>query len=154
MLFQLELVSILSNRLFVIYRSLAPYSFIGLTALFVGVSYAFGMTIITTGLGFSIEAGLTVFYVVMLFVHLIPSLPGVENRSTFYRLVTLMFFPQNTITFPEVLLADAFCSLSKVLKDVGITIVAVYSYTYGTSVVTHHDNAMILIALLSSLPFA
>lgn len=112
------------------------------------------MTILSTGMGFTIEVGLTVFYIVILCVHLLPSLPGTENRRTFYRLVTLMFFPQNTITFPEVLLADAFCSLSKVLKDVGITIVTLYAYTNGTPVISLHDNAMIVIALLSSLPFA
>lgn len=111
------------------------------------------MTIISTALGFSIEAGLTFFYLVVLCVHLIPSLPGIENRSTFYRLVTLMFFPQNTITFPEVLLADAFCSLSKVLKDAGITVVALYSYVQGSGIITYHDNAMLLTALLASLPF-
>lgn len=131
----------------------APYSFIVTTSLFLGTVYAFGMTVFSNTLGLTIESALTIFYLFIIFIHMIPSLPGVENRSSFFRLVKLVFFPLNTITFSEVLLADAFCSLSKVLKDFGVMLVAVYSYFNGTDILMHHDNAMMLVALLASLPF-
>lgn len=111
------------------------------------------MTVFSNTLGLTIESALTIFYLFIVFIHMIPSLPGVENRSSFFRLVKLVFFPLNTITFSEILLADAFCSLSKVLKDFGIMLVAVYSYFNGTDILIHHDNAMMLVALLASLPF-
>lgn len=80
-------------------------------------------------------------------------LPGKDNQTTFYKLLKVVFSPHNTITFPEVLLADALCSISKLLKDFGTTAVTVYAYFRRENIIVYHDSAMILVALLASLPF-
>jgi hypothetical protein len=66
----------------------------------------------------------------------------------------LVFFPGSTISFPEVLAADALCSVSKLLKDFGVTLVVFLSHVILIQdSVTYHDNGMIVIAFLASLPF-
>ena len=57
------------------------------------------------------------------------------------------------IPFCEVLLADALCSLAKVVKDLGTTIVALYAYLVGAEVTGYHYPGMVVVALLASVPF-
>jgi len=80
-------------------------------------------------------------------------MPFAESMNHIWRLLRLCFLPGATITFSEVLFADALTSLSKVFKDMGTTIIAVYCYANGTNILDLHNHAMILIALLASLPY-
>ena len=98
---------------------------------------------------------LSLLILLLMFVRgfFLPRIPGHDIRSSFFRLVKLVFFPVNSITFSEVLLADAMTSMSKVLKDIGITIIALISQFSSTSIVDHHETGMVLVALLASLPF-
>jgi hypothetical protein len=132
----------------------APMNFALLVGAALGIAYSVIVTFLANTLEWSVETGVSCFYAIFLFVHFIPSFPGIESRTHFYRVLKLCFFPGASITFPEILLADALCSLSKVLKDIGTSLVAVFSHFDGTSIVDHHDNAMILVAVLASLPFA
>ena len=79
-----------------------------------------------------------------------------EQVVPFLQLLQLVFSPALNVapSFPEVLLADALCSLSKVFKDIGITLVVMYSKVWQSPAVEAHDGAMVLVALLASLPFA
>ncbi len=76
-------------------------------------------------------------------------------RAHFFRIMKQIFFPGSVITFPEVLVADALCSMSKPLKDFGLTLLLFYAQTArnGENPVVYHDIGMILIACLASLPF-
>ena len=58
------------------------------------------------------------------------------------------------VPFVEILLADALCSLSKVFKDAGTTIIVIYAFLTGTNITDYHYSGMVLVALLASLPFA
>lgn len=80
-------------------------------------------------------------------------MPGEECRTSFNRLLKTVFLPGAVITFPEVLLADALCSVSKVFKDFGTTLVAIYAAFAHHNILEYHNSAMILVALLASLPF-
>jgi hypothetical protein len=68
-------------------------------------------------------------------------------------LLYLVFFPNGTVTFPEVLLADALTSMSKVLKDFGVTLIVIYSKITGTDIIALHDVGMIIVAIFASIPF-
>ena len=57
------------------------------------------------------------------------------------------------VPFVEILLADALCSLSKIFKDIGTTIVVLYAFLTGTAVTDYHYHGMLLIAVLASFPF-
>jgi EXS family len=115
--------------------------------------YAATMTVITSVLGSSVETGIVLFYGLILLIAVLPGLPGNDNKVSFLRLLKLCFFPGTTISFSEVLLADALTSLSKVFKDIGITAVVVYSQQARTDIIDHHDFGMILVAVLASTPF-
>ena len=134
------------------------------------IFYAVNMTFFTSGLGWTIEHGITWFYIIAVLVYILPYIYTISNpkagtstsiyptfmeehKTTFNRLLRTVFFPGSTITFPEVLLADAMTSVSKVLKDFGTTLVAVYAIITRKNVIDLHDSAMILVALLASLPF-
>ena len=104
-------------------------------------------------LGMTVESGVTIFYPLLCVLLITPSIYGQEVRGSFFRLVRLVFFPSNSITFPEVLLADAMTSMSKIFKDLGVTLVAIYSQYYNDKIWEYHEIGMILIALLASLPF-
>jgi len=82
-----------------------------------------------------------------------PLLPGQDNMASFFRLSKQVFIPGTSISFPEVLYADALTSMSKVLKDLGVSLVAIYAQTSGTSIVELHDIGMLTVAILASLPF-
>jgi hypothetical protein len=63
--------------------------------------------------------------------------------------------PGAVISFPEILVADALTSVSKIMKDIGVTMVVFYAHVMqGESPVMYHDHAMLLIAILASVPFA
>ena len=111
------------------------------------------MNVVSHWGGYRVEIGISVFYITVAMLALLPNLPGHENRTHFYRLLRVVFFPGSSISFPEVLLADALTSVSKVLKDLGVTLVALYAYSTNQSLVGLHDEAMIIIALLASLPY-
>ena len=111
------------------------------------------MTLVSNVMGMSVETGVSLFYVVIALLFVLPGFPSQDTRSSFFRLLRTCFFPGTSVTFPEVLLADAMTSISKALKDLGVTIVAVYAQTSSTPVVNYHTEGMILVALLASLPF-
>lgn len=132
---------------------LVSYSFIIFTALTILAFYAANITIISTTMGWEIEFGVGIFYLIFLLLHTVSAIPGIESRNSFYRLLRTIIFPGNIITFPEVLLADACTSLSKVFKDLGISILAIYVYFRNQQIIDYHDSSMILVALLASWPF-
>lgn len=111
------------------------------------------MTLFSNMLGMTVESGVMIFYVLLFVLLITPSIYGQEIRGSFFRLVRLVFFPSNTVSFPEVLLADAMTSMSKIFKDMGVTLVAVYTQYSVSKIWEYHEVGMILIALLASLPF-
>jgi EXS family len=128
-------------------------SFLFYSGLFFGTSYALIMSSFSGYFGLSVEVSVLFFYATSVVLVSIPQLPGHEARGSFFKLLYMVIMPGNTISFAEVVLADVFTSLAKVFKDFGTFIVVLYSNITGTSVISHHDNAMILLALLGSLPF-
>lgn len=124
-------------------------------ACILATTYAVTITLFSNVLGFSVESGVAIFYILLVGSQtLLPlTLPGQETKVSFYRLLRTIIFPGSSISFPEVLLADALCSLSKVFKDYGVTIIAMYAHFSGKMVVDLHEEGMILCALLTSLPF-
>jgi len=137
---------------FVLTTRTAPFAFIFGAALLLSVEYALSMTIFSTSLGFTIETGVSVFYALLVLIVFLP-LPFAETRTGFLKLLKACFFPVGSVSFSEVLLADAMTSVSKVLKDFGTSIVVVYAYYRAQDVVDLHNYAMIMIALLASLPY-
>ena len=111
------------------------------------------MTFLTSTLGWTIEQGIITFYILAMIVYFIPSIPGEDCRTSFNRLLKTVFFPGTVITFPEVLLAEAMCSISKVLKDFGTTMVAIYAVFSNQNILEYHNSAMIIVAMMASLPF-
>jgi hypothetical protein len=111
------------------------------------------MTFISNVFGLSVEMGITSFYVIVLFINAVPRLPGIDTKISFIRLLKMIFFPGTSISFNEVLLADALTSLSKVFKDFGVTLIALYCYFFEHSIINYHEVGMIIVALLSSLPY-
>lgn len=85
--------------------------------------------------------------------HFVPWSFGQDHQYSFYRLLRTVIFPGHTVTFPEVLLADALCSVSKVLKDFGTTVVVIYAALQQKDIIVFHDSAMIIVALFASIPF-
>lgn len=104
-------------------------------------------------MGLTIEFGITIFYLLLIFIQFIPSFPGYELRLHFYRLFKLLLLPNSTITFPEILIADALTSLSKVFKDFGTTLICLYVFITKEEIINYHNSAMILVALMASFPF-
>ena len=130
-----------------------PFAFIFSTAVFLCTLYAMHMTLFATSLGLTIETAIGLFYLLIACVLCIPRIPFAESMNHIWRLLRLCFFPGATISFSEVLLADALTSMSKVFKDFGVTMVAVYCYANGRNILDFHNHAMILIAVLASLPY-
>jgi hypothetical protein len=139
----------------------AIYKTISLTANFMFIfsvsgvlltSYAVIVTLISNSLGWTIEHGLLGFYLFFFLAHFFPLLQS-SDRTGFYRIFRLVLMPSSTVSFPEVLLADALTSLSKVFKDFGTTTIAIYAQFMGANVIDYHDNAMIIVTLLASFPF-
>lgn len=111
------------------------------------------MTAVCTLAGFSVEFGIGMFYSVLSLSCFLPWIYGQENVESFGTLLKQVFFPSSTISFPEVLLADALTSLSKVFKDFGVTCVVIYAQLTGTPILSTHDAGMLLVAILASLPY-
>lgn len=139
---------------FVLSIKSANLSVILAIAAFFLFSYAIIITMFSNALGWTIELGMMLFYIFAVVSQFLPFVPGADNRNAFFRLSKAIFLPGGTISFPEVILADALTSLSKVLKDFGTTVVAIYAHTSGKDILDYHDSSMILVALLASLPFA
>lgn len=133
--------------------SLAYLTYVAITTIAFIVLYSIDITALSNGLGWTIEQSIAAFYLLSLIVYFTPIFPGDECRISFNRLLRVVFWPGATISFPEVLLADALCSVSKVLKDFGTTIVAIYAAFSNQNILEFHNSAMILVALLASLPF-
>lgn len=131
-----------------------PFLFIFFTAICLIAGYLSCMSLSTNFLGVAVESSILLYYFLVLIILSIPSIPGYEYRTIFFRTIKLCFLPANTISFPEVLIADSLTSLSKVFKDLGITIIAIYAKLSGKDIVLMHDTGMILIAVLASLPFS
>lgn len=131
----------------------APFAFIFTTALFLCTLYAVHMTVFSTSLGLTIETAIGLFYLLVGAILCIPKMPFAESMNHIWRLLRLCFMPGATISFSEVLFADALTSLSKVFKDLGTTVVAIYCFSNSTNILDLHNHAMILIALLASLPY-
>ena len=96
---------------------------------------------------------MAIFYGVTLLLIILPCASCGEYRGYCTRLVQAVIWPKGSVSFAEILFADALCSLSKVFKDIGVTIVAMYAMYTQTDIVEYHDPAMIFIAILASLPF-
>ena len=132
----------------------SPLLFVLLTALFLSILFGFHMTTVCQFMGFNVEYGVLTFYGFVL-LSLAPFFPGHESRMYFFRVLKQIVCPGHKISFPEIMIADALCSLSKVFKDIGITAVVLCSRIYGShSIVDYHNQAMVLVAILSSIPFA
>ena len=92
-----------------------PLAFTFVTSCILAAAYAAIITLFSNALGLAVESGVLIFYAIILLAQMLPAtLPGQETKTSFYRLLRTVFFPGTTISFPEVLLADALCSLSKV----------------------------------------
>lgn len=115
--------------------------------------YSTIMTVSISGFGFTIETGIMLFYTTLFAAQFLPWTFGAEHQRAFYRLFRMVLMPGHTITFPEVLLADALCSVSKLLKDFGTTAVVIYAAFQRQDVIVYHDSAMIIVALFASIPF-
>jgi hypothetical protein len=131
----------------------APYG-----TIFMHTSALASLFILVFGLltrlgGYRVEVSISVFYALAILLCMLPHVPGQESRTALFRLIRLMFSPGNSITFPEVVIADAFTSVSKVLKDFGISAFVVYCYFSGNSMISMHNEAMITVAALASLPY-
>jgi hypothetical protein len=96
---------------------------------------------------------MAIFYAVLFFLAMVPGVPWAEDRNYWFRFLKQIFFPVGNIAFSEIMFADALCSMSKVFKDFGVTIVAIYAMYKESTVVDYHSSAMIFIAVLASLPF-
>jgi hypothetical protein len=132
----------------------SPFMFVAMTAMFFTALYGFNMVSVCQYMGISVEYGVLTFYgfAVLSFA---PFVPGHDSRLHFFRVLKQILFPGAKVTFPEVMAADALCSLSKIFKDLGITMVILYSEMYGGAAsVTYHNQAMILVAMLASIPYA
>lgn len=91
-----------------------PLTFVFVASCILAAVYATTITLFST-LGLAVETGVLIFYAILLLAHTLPAaIPGQETKASFYRLLRSVFFPGSSVTFPEVLLADALCSLSKV----------------------------------------
>lgn len=130
-----------------------PLTFIFIVATILACTYALCMTLVTSILGFTVETGVLSFYAILVLLLFMPILPGQDNMASFFRLSKQVLIPGSSISFPEVLYADALTSMSKVLKDLGVSLIAIYAQTSGTSVVELHDVGMLSVAVLASLPF-
>lgn len=94
-------------------------SFVLVTSLILTMIYAATMTLFSNMMGMSVEIGIFLFYCILFLLVMVPNMPGQETRGSFFRLLRLVFFPSTSISFPEVMLADAMTSMSKILKDIG-----------------------------------
>lgn len=130
----------------------------------IGIAYFITMGLGVKMGGIAAELGITLFYgAIVIFIMCIdfPSVAAlfpsdahiVENKGKFFRLCRNVVWPGQTVAFSEIVFADALTSLSKVFKDAAITIIAVYSSMTQTPIADLHEQGMILVAVLASIPF-
>jgi hypothetical protein len=136
-----------------LHQCIVSVGFVFISAVVLAITYGLSMTLTCNLAGFGIEVGVGVFYVLITIAYFVLAFPGQESLHHFFSVTKQVFVPGSTISFPEVLLADAFTSLSKVFKDFGVTLVVIYSRLNGSLPVMSHDSGMLLIAVLASLPF-
>ena len=128
------------------------------------ILYTVTMLLFVQMAGSTIELAITFFYGMLVIFIMTLAQPGfaglapaeahlVENRSTFFRLCRNVIWPGQTIAFAEIVFADALTSMSKVFKDAAITIIAVYSNVSQTPITDLHEEGMLLVAVLASVPF-
>lgn len=117
------------------------------------VMYGVIMTAFTNSFGYSIVTAVTAFYLALFFLHFAPISTFSDSTGGFYRLLRSVMWPMGSVTFSEVLLADALTSISKVLKDFGTYLVVLYATMQGRNIIDYHDNAMLLVAIFASIPF-
>ena len=94
-----------------------------------------------------------IFYGIIFILALAPRAPWSEERTFWSRFIKQIFLPVGSIAFPEIVFADALCSMSKLFKDFGVTIVVMYAKYKDASIVDYHNFAMIFVAILASVPF-
>jgi len=93
----------------------ASLSFVFSTGAFLAMHFAFHVNLFSSSaIGLPFASEVAIYYCVLIVLYFIPGIPGSETRNSFFRLVRLIFFPAGSVSFPEVLLADAFTSISKV----------------------------------------
>lgn len=131
----------------------ASLSFIFITGVLLAIGYALCIGILTNLLGYSVEIAISFFYVLLTITLCIPGLPGFDLRSSFFRLLKTCIFPNSTISFPEIILTDGLTSMSKVLKDFGVSLLVIFCRYNDVEIVNFHNSGMILIALFASWPF-
>ena len=128
------------------------------------IMYTVTMLLFVQMAGSTIELAITLFYGMMAIFVMTLAQPGfavlapaeahlMENRSTFFRLCRNVVLPGQTVAFAEIVFADALTSMSKVFKDVAITIIAVYSNVSQTPITDLHEEGMLLVAIFASIPF-
>lgn len=101
----------------------------------------------------SVEYALALFYLSCITFLMFPYCPGSENYNFILRLFRNSFVPGTLISFPEILFADILTSLSKVMRDFGMTLIVLYTRVIGADMVAFHDFGILILALLSSIPF-
>jgi hypothetical protein len=154
-LFIMDLIQLSYYKVLGIKQSVrSPVLFVMLTTIFLAMLYTFNMTSLCQFFDMEAEYGVVTFYAFAL-LSCAPFLPGHESRMYFFRILKQIAFPGAKVTFPEIMVADALCSLSKIFKDLGITVVVLYAGVFGGGQsVSYHNQAMILVAFLASIPFA
>lgn len=135
---------------------IAPIMFTFLAGISLFFVYASIMTIISNIMGLSVEVAISIYYASIIVLVLFSGFcctTGKETKISFFKLIKLCIFPGNSISFAEVVFADALTSLSKVFKDFGVTLIAVYAEYSQVDIVSLHDIGMILVAVFASFPF-
>jgi hypothetical protein len=116
--------------------------------------YILTMTTLSSAFNLDVETGITLYYATLFLISVTPlPIPGADSRLPFYRLLKVVFFPANVVTFPEVLLADALTSLARIFKDFSVTLLVLYCYYMNENIIHYHDFGILGIACLSSLPY-
>jgi hypothetical protein len=136
--------------------AVVPIMFTFFVGIVLFIVYAAIMTIISNIMGLSVEVAISTYYLSLIFLVFFSGVcftTGKDTRTSFWKLIKLCIFPGNSISFSEVLFADALTSLSKVFKDFGVTVIAIYAQYMQVDIVSLHDIGMILVAIFASIPF-
>lgn len=115
--------------------------------------YALTITLSSKLASFDVAVSMTIFYGVLLLLLAFPYAPWSADRSFYFKFLKQIVMPVDKIAFREIMFADALCSLSKVFKDFGVTVVSIYALYNNANIVDYHESAMIFIAILASVPF-
>lgn len=133
----------------------APIHFVVVTAIALSSLYALDITVSTRFFGLSIEFGVGLYYSLVFLVSsfFVSFFPWRENYYYLTRLMRSVFMPGSSVSFAEILFADALTSLSKVLRDVGITLIAIYCSLVRTDIIKYHDFGIVLLTVFTAMPF-